>query len=493
DLDLANKLNEIWFEKGLWPIDGVTPTPVECFRTKDGRIFYANGVIKKTGEPVFLTGGIDREYFFDKKEKFHYVGSFDKEESFPIISCISLRNKIMAWGCNKSSVFLDKTSKLEILKFISHDNNLEAPFFDVKLNGELTETNIVELLYQQASFIESMGIEVGCALSKMRKFKSKSVEYHFSNALSIFWPFFEGKISELGYITFNRAFLILSNPSFLSENNNKLNEKYKPLRHLLIDEFQDISPQIALWIKSVQLNISQLELEPSIMAIGDDWQSIYSWRGSSPEIFMNFSRFFPSHKKLNGCKEIYMMENFRSDEKIIRDAEYLMKRVKNKIDKKACSRRLPDGDETGVNFIDYATDDKAWIQDVILLINKQLELVSKQNRCDKNKVIVLSRTNSILNDVMNAGRFSSGVVFHTIHTAKGLQGEIAIILEDSRSLLGHTLRNRIYETVDFISSSYDDAMTDESLRLAYVAVTRGVKRVYWFAPSNSSGAYSQMK
>lgn len=88
------------------------------------------------------------------------------------------------------------------------------------------------------------------------------------------------------------------------------------------------------------------------------------------------------------------------------DAECLMRCVKNKIDKQARSRRLPDDDETSVTFIDYATDDKTWIQDVICLINRQLELVSKQNKCDKNKVIVLSRTNSILKDVVATGRDS---------------------------------------------------------------------------------------
>ncbi|EDQ4604269.1 hypothetical protein CTQ59_001673 [Salmonella enterica subsp. arizonae] len=50
-----------------------------------------------------------------------------------------------------------------------------------------------------------------------------------------------------------------------------------------------------------------------------------------------------------------------------------------------------------------------------------------------------------------------------------------------------------YDIVDFFSSIYDEAMTDEALRLAYVAVTRGVKRVFWFAPQKSSGAYHTMK
>ena len=497
DLALAKKLNEVWVEKGLWPIEGVTPEPTACFRTKDGGVFYANGVIEATGQPVFLTGGIDREYFFDKKELFYYTGVSGKNESFPVISCISLRNKILAWGCDKLSVFIDKTSKHQMLKFISrehsHEGVLGAPFFSLKLNGELAETDIVELLYQQASFIESMGMEVSFALNKIRGFKGDGVEYHFCCALLLFWVYFEKMIGERGYITFNRAFLILSDQEFLKKNRSKLSDKYQSLRHLLIDEFQDISPQIAMWIKAIQQDLAHQELEPSIMAIGDDWQSIYSWRGSSPEIFMSFSQFFPAHESMNGCREIQMMENFRSDRKVIHDAELLMKYVRSKIDKKARACRKPDGDEAGVEFIDYDPDDDRWVKDVVRCIQEQLLLVSKQKTSDKNKVIVLSRTNAMLKKVMTAGCFGREVASHTIHTAKGLQGEVAVILEDSRSLSGHTLRNRIYEIVKYFSSSYDDAMEDEALRLAYVAVTRGVKRVYWFAPQNSSGAYKTMK
>ena len=65
-------------------------------------------------------------------------------------------------------------------------------------------------------------------------------------------------------------------------------------RHLLIDEFQDISPQICsggCW--RFIGNWLQDGIAPSIMSIGDDWQSIYGWRGSAPELFIHFEKYFP--------------------------------------------------------------------------------------------------------------------------------------------------------------------------------------------------------
>ncbi|MDH8602305.1 hypothetical protein QIH38_27385, partial [Klebsiella pneumoniae] len=73
----------------------------------------------------------------------------------------------------------------------NEDSVTEVPFFDVKLAGELTETDIVELMYQQASFIESMGMEVGFAIKNIRNFKSKGLEYHFCCAIIMFWNYFE--------------------------------------------------------------------------------------------------------------------------------------------------------------------------------------------------------------------------------------------------------------------------------------------------------------
>ncbi len=52
---------------------GVAREPVKCFTT-EGHVFYANGLIESTGQPVFLSSTIDNEYFFDKSESFLLPG-----------------------------------------------------------------------------------------------------------------------------------------------------------------------------------------------------------------------------------------------------------------------------------------------------------------------------------------------------------------------------------------------------------------------------------
>ncbi|WP_420851271.1 hypothetical protein [Pectobacterium aroidearum] len=62
-----------------------------------------------------------------------------------------------------------------------------------------------------------------------------------------------------------------------------------------------------------------------------------------------------------------------------------------------------------------------------------------------------------------------------------------------KALTCHALRNEIYRHVECFHQSYDQAMVDESYRLAYVAITRGVKRVFWIAPKGSDGAFSRFR
>jgi ATP-dependent exoDNAse (exonuclease V) beta subunit len=106
-------------------------------------------------------------------------------------------------------------------------------------------------------------------------------------------------------------------------------------------------------------------------------------------------------------------------------------------------------------------------------------------RSDKNKILVLSRSNETLNTVQQALRKAGGVKpgevrFETFHRAKGLQGEVAILCENCVYEESHPLRNAIYAASGLFRQSYDEAARDEALRLAYVAVTRGIRRVLWF-------------
>jgi superfamily I DNA/RNA helicase len=113
-------------------------------------------------------------------------------------------------------------------------------------------------------------------------------------------------------------------------------------------------------------------------------------------------------------------------------------------------------------------------------ITAQCLHVSQRANADRTAVLLLSRRNEPLQQVRTQLDKTLPVRAMTIHRAKGLQAEVAIILDDCLPVEKHPLRNALYAQCGFFAGSYDQAMQDEARRLAYVAITRGVSRVLWY-------------
>lgn len=490
DFELVKLLNERWAKKNLWPIDGIDPVPFEVFN-KHGVSFYANGKIISSGTPVFLGTGSKKDDLFADGEN---VGQGDS--AFTVTGSVGLKRKIMNWHFGKPSIFVVSSNALNSLslrvKYLeSQPPTKEAPMLEVRLNGEKGPSKLLEAFISQASFIESMGLEVTDFVRRMRPFKERDVDHHFCTALGRFWPHFERGLSKSKTMTFNRGFRILSKtPSDLSERSS-FTLHCKPFTHLLIDEFQDISSQIVLMIKNAQRLLAIANKRPSIMAIGDDWQSIYGWRGSSPEFFIHFDRHFKVHDELGNKSNMCPMgENFRSIPEIVDDGNKVLAPVKIKTSKGVYSKMPKDEGDHGVKVIPQGkNDNNAYMKHIVAAVNQQYNEMSARPKGDKTKVLVIGRTNASIKTIEGQVGSKKGMLFRTIHRSKGLQAEAAIICEDCISEGPHPIRDRVYGLMkDFKCKSYEEAQSDEALRLAYVAVTRGIRRVYWFSGKGDGAA-----
>lgn len=105
-----------------------------------------------------------------------------------------------------------------------------------------------------------------------------------------------------------------------SENvRQKLKQRF---RYVLIDEYQDTN--------QAQYRIIKLLLndDNNICAVGDDWQSIYSWRGADFTNILNFERDFP------GTTVIKLERNYRSTEEILSAAHNIIIKNKRRSEKK---------------------------------------------------------------------------------------------------------------------------------------------------------------
>lgn len=93
-------------------------------------------------------------------------------------------------------------------------------------------------------------------------------------------------------------------------------------KHILIDEYQDTN---MVQYKIVKLLVGE---ERNICVVGDDWQSIYSWRGADYTNILNFERDFP------GAKVIRLEQNYRSTKPILDAAHKVITKAKQRTDKK---------------------------------------------------------------------------------------------------------------------------------------------------------------
>ena len=108
----------------------------------------------------------------------------------------------------------------------------------------------------------------------------------------------------------------------LFENNLDIRKKWQQkFEHILIDEYQDTN--------MVQYHLIKMLVgkERNICVVGDDWQSIYSWRGADFTNILHFERDFP------GAKVIKLEQNYRSTGNILAASQKIINENKTRTDK----------------------------------------------------------------------------------------------------------------------------------------------------------------
>ncbi len=163
-------------------------------------------------------------------------------------------------------------------------------------------------------------------------------------------------------------------PIVLFKNNKDVLEEYQnKYKYVLIDEYQDTNEA---QYKLTKMICSKYK---NICAVGDDSQSIYSWRGSNYRNILNFEKDYPN------CKTVYLEQNYRSTKTIINASNDVIKNNKNRKDK-----NLWTDNEEGA-LIEYNTlaNEKDEAYYVVSEINKLID-----EGIDYKDIAILYRTNA---------------------------------------------------------------------------------------------------
>ncbi len=146
------------------------------------------------------------------------------------------------------------------------------------------------------------------------------------------------------------------------EKNSDIREIYsKNFKYILVDEYQDTN-----FIQSKWLNLLA-EKNKNICCVGDDDQSIYSWRGAEIKNFLEFDKVY------NDTKVIRLEQNYRSTQNILTVASNLISNNQNRVGKKLNSTQ-EDGDLIKLNCFKNGKDEAIGISDEIEKIKKKYSL-----------------------------------------------------------------------------------------------------------------------
>jgi DNA helicase-2/ATP-dependent DNA helicase PcrA len=123
-------------------------------------------------------------------------------------------------------------------------------------------------------------------------------------------------------------------------------------KYILVDEYQDTN-----FIQSKWLNLLS-EKTKNLCCVGDDDQSIYSWRGAEIKNFLEFDQVYEN------TKVIRLEQNYRSSQNILSVASNLISNNQNRVGKKLTTT-MEEGDLVKLNCFKNGKDEAIGISDEI--------------------------------------------------------------------------------------------------------------------------------
>lgn len=178
--------------------------------------------------------------------------------------------------------------------------------------------------------------------------------------------------------------LLIKTNELLNKFPEILSKYQDKFRYILVDEYQDTNYSQYLIIKSLS------DRYENLCVVGDDSQSIYSFRGANIDNILNFKKHYPN------CSTYKLEQNYRSSNNIVQCANSLIKKNHFKLDKTIWTSN-EDGDKILVNKSQTDSDEGRFIASSIFQ--------EKNNEyLDNSSFAVLYRTNAQSRSIEDALR-----------------------------------------------------------------------------------------
>ncbi len=262
-------------------------------------------------------------------------------------------------------------------------------------------------------------------------------------------------------------------------------------KYIIIDEYQDISRQRFDMAKELS-NVT----DAKIIAVGDDWQSIFAFSGSDVTLFTKFC------EKMGYGEELKITRTYRNAQEVIDIAGGFIQKNDAQIKKSLIS---PKHIEDPVIVVSYDDTPKKWnerateggpLHKMARALEYSIgEIVAKHGNKTSILLIgrynydgeILSRTGAFEYNVKGSKVYSKkypqvDITFLTAHSSKGLGYDNVIIINAKDAVYGFPSKIEDDPVMKLVIKQSDEMDYAEERRLFYVALTRTKNRVFIIAP-----------
>lgn len=244
----------------------------------------------------------------------------------------------------------------------------------------------------------------------MKSILKKNDLFKYYKDFNLIYKLYQKKKKINNLIDFNDLMIMFNN--FLSSNNSDIFKN--KIKYIFFDEYQDIN--------SIQNNILLKLLENSkSMIVGDDAQSIYSFRGSSVKYILNYN--------ISKEYKLYLLEeNYRSNLNIVNFCQDIINHNKNQFNKNVKSINTSENNKPYIYSFNSNEEEFNWIYNDILdkINNHDVKLsdiailARKNNILDNIELYLLSKNLSISkhNNLFNKQHIQDFISFYILINSK---------------------------------------------------------------------------
>lgn len=260
--------------------------------------------------------------------------------------------------------------------------------------------------------------------------------------------------------------------------------RYKsPFKHLLVDEFQDISAGRA----ELLLALKAQHADARIFAVGDDWQAIYRFAGADIHLMRAFGQKFGG--SFAGKTDVHAVvdlgRTFRSVDRIALPARQFVLRNPAQIEKQVKSAGMAQTAAIRIAWCDRGAED-AQLEQVLARLN------AAAHGAKTSTVLLLGRYRFLQPAQLSAlsRKFNNLTLrFLTIHSSKGLEADHVIILGMRAGEIGMPSERIDDPILNLVLPTPELFRHAEERRVFYVALTRAKSSVTMIAQRQSPSSF----